>query len=168
VKILPALTALAKLEASSARLYEYYGEVLAGNPEASTLFLVMAQDEHSHLRVIEYQRRLLRGNLELLQDVDLDMETVERAIARIRGAIGPSTPPTLDEAIGFALRVETGALQSYYRTALAEVTPAMNAVLENLARNERAHLNRLMEFAKARTFGEPDPPPAPQPPTITR
>ena len=157
MKIHGALKALAQLELSIAKLYEYYCETLEDDPDAALLFSRMAREEHRHLQVVDYQRRLVRANPLLFNDIDLDLAEAERTTIEAQAMTVASHPPTLDEAIGAALRIETNAAESHYRSALASANEEIAAFLENLARGDREHLGRLMEFAKKRALSEVSP-----------
>jgi len=155
VKILPALQALSELETSIAKLYEHYRDSFAENPKAKMLFFRMAREEHGHVRIVAYQRRLVRANPRLFGNIDLDLTEVERTTAAVQVLAAQPSPPTVDEAVGAALRIETSAAESHYRSALASSDEEIAVFLENLARGDKEHLARLMAFAQEQCLEEP-------------
>jgi rubrerythrin len=154
VKILPALQTLSELESSIAKLYEYYRDILAENPKARLLFFRMAREEHNHVRIVAYQRRLVRANFRLFGDIDLDLTEVERTTIEVQALTAQPFPPSVDEAVGAALRIETNAAESHYRNALASSDEEIAAFLDNLARGDKEHLARLTAFAQEQGLEE--------------
>ena len=142
------LKPLEELEESLGGLYEWFGRLFAEDEEAASLFRRMARDERSHATLIRYERRLLRQN-KIEVPTPLERSQIGEALERIR-AFSQEVPPTLDQAIRFALEIENHDAENHYRFTKGLLPPSLTQLLGRLGREDERHYKGLLAFAGRR------------------
>lgn len=146
---------LIELEKSLNSLYSSWAEVFASDAEAAFVFFKMSREESGHASLIEYQRRVVQQNQTLSTEVDLDLTLLNTTIEGIRQLRNQATPPTLNEAIDIALKLEHSAAETHYKNAIKQANPDLGRLLNALGGDDTAHVKRLTEFAKKRGVAVP-------------
>lgn len=146
---------LAEFEGKVAELYEWYSELFKADAEAAFVFFQLAAEEHAHVKIIEYQRRMVRNSPKEFADVTLDLKPVEEALATIATLRSAPRPPLLEDALRAALTLETSAAEYHYKTAMKQANAGAARLLDALGTADRTHLGKLVEFAKKRGVENP-------------
>ncbi len=146
---------LVEFEGKIAALYEWYSELFKDDAEAAFVFFQLAAEEHAHVKIIEYQRHLVRNSPKEFADVSLDLKPVEEALVTIATLQNPHRPPSLEEALRAALTLETSAAEYHYKTAMKQANAGAARLLDALGTADRNHLGKLIEFAEKRGVEQP-------------
>jgi hypothetical protein len=150
--IMQVLRPLEQLERRLAELYQWFADLFESDSEAAFTFHRMFLEERAHVHLIEYQRRLARGNPGAFGEVEVDIAGVERAIASIDAFRDNGGPPTLDRAVRLALELESGAAITHLRAAIRQSSPEMARLLDSLGKGDRRHQRALRQLAERRGF----------------
>ncbi|MGC8722715.1 MAG: hypothetical protein ACP5VF_02420 [Acidobacteriota bacterium] len=142
------LKPLEELEESLGDLYEGFSRLFEEDEEAASLFYRMARDERSHAILIRYERRLLRQN-KIEVPTPLEQSHIREALARIR-AFSREAPPTLEEAIRFALEIENHDSENHTRFSKGVLPASLTRLLGRLGREDLRHYRNLLDFAGRR------------------
>ncbi len=148
--VLLVLRPLHELERSLGELYQWFSEAFAGDGEAAFVFHRLFLEEQSHVRLIEYQRRLARSNPTAFGNVEVNLEEIQRAIARIGAIRNGGNPPELKEAVRLALEFETGAAEVHIRSAIKQANADVSRLLDSLGTSDKQHVSSLRAFAEKR------------------
>jgi len=82
------------------------------------------------MRLIQYQRRLVRANAEAFANIEANLEEVRRTSAAVDQIRSSGTTPRLDEAITAALLIEDRAASYHLRTAIKQANPDVTRLLQ--------------------------------------
>jgi hypothetical protein len=151
---------LMEFERAMADLYARWAGVFDDDREAAFVWVKMANEEKGHASLIDYQRRVFQKNPKLAGEVDVDLGAIASGMAHVRSLYDASVPPTLAEAVALAYGIETSAAESHFRNAIRQANPELERLLGCLGGEDKAHLERLKEFAARRGIALP--PPAPR------
>lgn len=155
-----ALRKLGDLERSLADLYGWYAEAFASDPELAFVFFKMASEEKGHASLVEYQKRIVRGNAALSVDVEIDDAGIEAALSKVKELRSAATRPTVGDALRETILLEKSAAESHSRNALRQANPEIARLLDALGSEDKLHLARVEELARRRGIGI-EPPPSP-------
>ena len=144
-----ALCQAARLEEDG---YKFYTEAAkrTADPRGREMFLSLADDERSHLRIVEDQYEAVINEKEWIsfaealecKPIDLDRPLFPPEGHDFDKAIDPKASDL--DALLFALQIENESYE-LYRKAVAEVAdPAGQAMYELLATEARTHFDILM------------------------
>ena len=147
-----AFRPLSELEKSMAELYYRWSELFDADREAAFLWVKMGNEERAHALLVDYQRRVIQRNPALSGDVDIEMKSIDEALAEVAAHRKAIQPPSLANAVAIAYRLETSAAESHYRNATKSLNPELQRLLSNLGSEDRGHLDRLKSFAASRGF----------------
>ncbi len=142
------LKPLEELEESLGDLYEWFSRLFEEDEEAASLFYRMAREERSHATLIRYERRLLRQS-KLEVPTPMEQSHIREALDRIR-ALSQEVPPTLEEAIRFALEIENHDAENHYRFTHGTLPASLTRLLGRLGREDLRHYRSLLDFADRR------------------
>lgn len=148
IQIDPVLRAIRDLEQAVADLYGWYAEIFDDNTEARDFFRHMQRQEIKHRDLVEFERRLVRGNSSFFQEVQIDEKEIRDVITSIDKHISEGVFNIID-ALEFALSVEKSAVESFYKTALVQSNPGVESLMKNLSVADDGHVNRLMSFVSS-------------------
>lgn len=152
------LRKLGDLERSLAELYGWYAEAFVSDPEIAFVFFKMASEEKGHASLVEYQKRIVRGNAALSVDVEIDDAGIEAALSRVRELRAAATRPTVEEAVRETLLLERTAAESHCRNALRQANPEIARLLDALGGEDKLHVERVEALARKRGIGIAPPP----------
>ena len=71
-------------------------------------------------------------------------------MARAKSLRRAAVPPSVEEALAEALRIEQSAAESHCRNALKLVSPGVARLLDALGGEDRLHVARLVDLAARR------------------
>ncbi len=145
---------LEDLENRMADLYEWFSRQFSEDKEAATLFYTMSLEEISHRDLVRYQRRLVSKNPKNFQDVDVGVDAIREAAARIENIIHSPSGCSLKEAVMISIDAESDATEYHYRSAMRQANPEVSKLVDNLCSADRLHFARLSDFARSRGFLE--------------
>jgi len=148
--ILQVLRPLEQLERKLADLYEWFSDLFEADREAAFVFQRMHLEENSHVRLIEYQRRLARGNPGVFGDVNVNLTGLQQAITRIEAIRNDASAPTLEEAVRAGLDLESDAAEYHYTNAIQQASPDMARLFDSLGASDEQHVKCLRELATRR------------------
>jgi rubrerythrin len=155
------LTPILELENRMSDLYTWYSEVFSEDAEVASLFYRMARDEKSHAALVQYERRILRQQKGGAIDVGLTLKELQETACELGVLLTMKTPPSLQEALGTAYRLETSAAENHLRDATVDILPGLGKLLANLGQEDRKHVEGLKTLAAKRGVslggGEPIP-----------
>ncbi len=148
--ILQVLRPLEQLERKLAELYQWFSDLFEADAEAAFVFHRMYLEENTHVRLIEYQRRLARGNPNAFGDVEVSLEGVRRELARIDALRASGKAPSLEEAVRAALEFESDAAEYHYKNAIRLASPDMSRLFDSLGASDKQHVKSLRDLATRR------------------
>ncbi len=134
---------------ASADLYFCWAEAFQADREAAAIWGKMATEETGHANLIAYQRRILKKTGSLTGDVGPAMDELTMLLDIVRRAI-ESPDHSLDEAVRLAVWMEVSAAGSELQGAITQSSPEVQKLLERLGSDDRAHVQRLKDFAVRR------------------
>ncbi len=149
MQILKMLTRLEKLETDMARLYEWFSHVFREDEAAAAFFYGVSVEEEVHANIVRYQRRLVSQNIKNFTGADFDLSPIEKTLFDI-AAIRAETPPSLEEALTYAVELEHGIAEEHYRTILKKGNPEIEGLLKSLGAFDLRHLHCFQEFIEKR------------------
>jgi len=114
------------------------------------MFIHLAAEEHAHVTIVEYLRRLARTNPKDFSDVVLDLKPVRDALATIATFRNAPQPTSLEEALGAALTLETIEAEYHLKASVEQANAHVARVLDALGTADRIHLGKLVGFARKR------------------
>ncbi len=150
MEIITALEALRKLELKIRDLYAHYHKLFDMDKEASGFFFELSLEEKSHADLIDYQLRTIKKNKLIFDDVEFDMESLNRLIAGIESKLSSKTPISLYDAVNFALELENDVLEYHYRTLIAKSNPEVGELIKKLGASDKEHFDKLKLLAQKR------------------
>jgi len=94
-----------EIELLCKELYDYFGQLYAGNDEVVCLWKKTADEEQNHAEQFSLAIRLKKS---LSCQVTVDSKQVDSIILQMKAVIGKVklTPPDLQDALGYAIRLE--------------------------------------------------------------
>jgi rubrerythrin len=106
-----------KIEEVCAEVYRYFSQLYADNTQAAALWDKTAKEEDNHAEQFRLACHLLGTGI---QSLKTDMDKVSNLLAKIQSIyeVIQTSPPTLDEAFRFAIKMEH-ALAKYHMNAIA-------------------------------------------------
>ncbi|MHB8882231.1 MAG: DnaJ domain-containing protein [Thermodesulfovibrionales bacterium] len=150
MQILKMLTQLEKLETDMARLYEWFSHVFREDEAAAAFFYGVSVEEEVHANIVRYQRRLVSQNIKNFSEVDFDLTPIEKTLSDIAAIRKTETPPSLEEALRYAIELEHGIAEEHYRTILKKANPEVEGLLKSLGAFDLRHLHCFQEFIEKR------------------
>lgn len=150
MNILDAFNDIERLELGLSELYLHFKESFLDDTEAAGMFEKLSDDEKSHYDLIQYQRRVVRQEQEIFNDVDIDIEGIRAVTSKVEGTMKRKPPPSLGEAIKIAIDIESTAGEAHYRTAMEQSNRDFSDFLKHLGTSDKEHSSALKEFAKSR------------------
>lgn len=148
--VLQVLRPMEQLERRLGDLYQWFSDIFEADREASFVFQRMHLEEDSHVRLIEYQRRLARGNPGLFADVDVDLTALQQTVTRIAALRSGASAPTVEEAVRMALEFESTAAEYHYTNAVHQASPEMARLFDSLGASDTQHVECLRQLATRR------------------
>ena len=142
---------LAAFARASADLYLSWAEAFGDDREAAALWGKMATEETGHANLVAYQRRVLKKSARLTGDVEAAMEEITMPIGIVGRALERPSH-SLDEAVRLAVWMEGSASGSELQGALVRSNPEVQRLLGHLGADDRAHVQRLKDFAVRRAI----------------
>jgi rubrerythrin len=149
MNILNALDAIEKLEQKLAELYAFFQELFIADKIVSGVLFKMALEEKGHADLVQYQRRTVRKDPGLFNEVTIDVEEINRIISDADAIIKAVPAPSIDEALKAALQFEQSAAEYHYKTAMEQANPELAGLLKNLAGVDNGHLESLKNLAES-------------------
>lgn len=146
--ILNILDEIAKLELKLMELYNFFCDIFKKDEDAYSVFFKLSLDEKSHAELVQYQKRVVRKNLNDFSEVSINIDEIRNIITKSDKIIKSPTPPTLEEAIKLALRFEKSAAEYHYKSAMEQSNPEFASFLNNLASVDNDHFEILKKFAE--------------------
>lgn len=145
--ILKVLGHLERLEISAKFLYENYSKLFSKNKEVSGLFYLLNLNKQSRTEIVRYQKRMVMKAPDDFQEVEVDMDAIEKDILRIKTALALGDKTTLEDAIKLAVKLETDVTGSYYRTVMEQSNPQVARLLKSFDTESKEQLNNITFFA---------------------
>jgi rubrerythrin len=147
VDIINALEILKKLELKVRDLYEYYHNIFKVDKEASACFFELSLEEKSHVDLIDYQLRTVKKNRKMFCDVEFDMQPLSQLIAEIESKASSKESVSLEDALKFAIRLESDALEFHYKRLIVKSNPAVEELMNRLGTSDKEHSDKLRNIA---------------------
>lgn len=143
--LMSILDDLLRLEVAMGDLYRWLTGVLAtDHPQAAAVFFRLCIQEEGHANLVRYHRRLARtvtGSTDDEEGISADLREAVAAVDRFRA---DHDPPTLHEAIEFAVALEESAAERIHaRLVSARVGGSLVASLLDEDRRHRDQLRQL-------------------------
>jgi rubrerythrin len=152
MEIIAVFNDIEKLELKLLELYQYFGNLFSDDPAAADLFTELGNEEKSHSDLIQYQRKIVRKNPKLFENVDVNIKEVRDIISNVDSIINRIQLPELNEAIKIAIDFESNAAEAHYRSAMQQANQEVSDLLKHLGVLDKEHFSKLREFAKSRGF----------------
>ncbi len=145
------LERLQALETLLEETYDWLAGVFADDAEAAELFARMSREERSHAKLVGHEIHLLSSD-EDARIVDVVDEELDEIFDQLHGLRDAEGTPRLDEAVATALLVESSAYERSGGAVVRSTKPAINDLIQKLARANEEHEGRLRDFAEERGF----------------
>ena len=118
-----ALRSLEQFEVLMHEIYNGLCEAFSEDAEASSLFSKLAFEESSHLREVQFLRRLTRQNAAHFAEVELDLDALQREVTQLENVRRAAPQLSLHEAVVIAIEFEGGVAEVHSREAIAKANP---------------------------------------------
>lgn len=152
MNILDAFNDIENLEMVLSGMYQYFSREFSDDPAASAVFMALCEEEKSHAALVQYQRRIIRQNQKLFQDVDINIQEIREVISTIKSILDSTPRPSLEDAIKLSLRIEASTAEAHYRTVMKQSNKEFSDFLNQLGVSDKEHIGKLKAFAKNRGF----------------
>ena len=152
MQMLVLLTTLADIEMEMLRLYAWLAEVFQADSEAAGLFYRLSLQERSHHNLVRFAKRLVHsspGEFAQVPVNERELRQLPTTIADFRGG----EPPSLEDALRFAVEVERHAGENIHRRVIVKSNPKLAAMIASLATSDADHRRALEELARDRLGG---------------
>ena len=154
--ILGVLERLENLELAIENMYKSFNQKFFDDIQAAELFRKMGEDERGHLKIVQYQRRIVVGNRRLFDDVEMDLDEVVQVTNEAEKGADISNDLSLDDALKMSIEVEKSAAEHHYHTAMSKANPAFSEMVRSLGSADEEHMGRLEKFLGERYFNTKD------------
>ena len=157
--IIRVLRAWEEVEGKMAALYQQYGQWFQRDAEAGDLFNRISLQETAHRNVISFEIKMVSQNRGSFGEVDVELEPIAQFAATVNRAQTPPRPPSLEEAVRLALKLEQQAAAEHFCALLTRQSnagvEALVKSMHNMRAANHAHLAELKSFAARRGFLPP-------------
>lgn len=151
MQICTVLEKLERLELAMADTYESLARQFEDDEEAAGFFTRMSRDEITHRNLIRYERTIVRSDPDTFEgDVGVDIEAVDRAIAHVFRFRTSEKPPTMVQALVFAMQMEADYAENLHRSVFIDKAPNLASLIRNLAKADAKHHEELERFLERR------------------
>ncbi|OYV95931.1 MAG: hypothetical protein B7Z68_06375 [Acidobacteria bacterium 21-70-11] len=151
-EIQSVLRPLEQFERLMHEIYNELADAFVEDAEAAGLFSRLAFEEDSHLRQVQFLRRLVRQNTAHFGNVEIDLDVLMREVEELERALEAARRFSLHEALVIAIQFEGGVAELHARQAIAKANPDVARTLGNLHAGDERHRNALIELASRRGF----------------
>ena len=148
------LKLLQGLETKLGQLYAKFSKDFAGQESVSRFFYRLSREEEQHANLVKYQQKLVSGQRErekqvavYTSELDIDTEEIETMLNSVDYYLETAQSMPLQKALKVTVIFESSAAENHYKTATADVFPELTELLLKLADEDKAHKQRVMEFA---------------------
>jgi rubrerythrin len=145
IRIIDIFDRLAEVEQLAAELYKYYAMHFVDNPGARELFETMSREEEGHRDQVLRQQTTLSRTFSAGDYVEVDLSGVDQVANAMLLQMRKSAP-SLKDAVGFAIWMESSGMESAYRMAAAKYTPEISSLASEISAHETRHLQQLKTF----------------------
>ncbi len=152
MNILDAFVDIERLELKMLDLYQHFRGLFSDDGEAVEVFIKLRDEEKAHYDLVQYQRRMVSQNMKLFKDIAIDIEEVKTLTSDVDSIIKRIPPPSLSEAVRFAIDIESSATEVHYRTAMAQSNREVSDFLTHLGTADNGHFALLDGFVRSRGF----------------
>ncbi|HUO77270.1 MAG TPA: DnaJ domain-containing protein [Thermodesulfovibrionales bacterium] len=149
--IMRVLDLLERLEAKISELYEWFSRIYAQDAEAASLFYRISIDETAHANLVKYEKRLVAQNTKIFGEISLDPGVINATLEMVTSVLSAASP-SLEQAVKVSLDIEHSAAEAHYRAAIAQASPDISRLLENLEGFDTRHIEVFEEFAANRGY----------------
>lgn len=149
-QILTVLSAIGKVETRVGELYGWLSDVFADDVEASGFFFRMCMQEKSHASLVSFCMKMVRRSPSDFHTVDVDIDKATELIEAVDTFREDHSRPGLEEALLFAMEVESHGAESIHRSAIIQSNPEVAGVINSLAKADSEHYEKLKAFAAER------------------
>lgn len=150
MNILAVLKMLAKLELEMSQAYGWCANRFAAEEQVRELFKTLSGEELSHYDIVKYQERVVQASPKDFGDVEVDLTAINKLLAAI--TTFRATEPTIQEAIHFALDMETSVAEYYALKVMDQSNKNLAEMVKALANDDEGHRRRLVSFAETYQF----------------
>ena len=150
MNVLRVLRTLEEVELRMARLYRWMSESFADDEEAPGFFFKMSIQERSHANLLRYGRKLATNNPDEFADTDVDLQPVDDLLEEIDRFCNGSSMPSVEDALRFAVQLESHPLENIHRAVLVTANPDVANMINSLANADEEHIKVLESFASSR------------------
>ena len=145
--ILKVLGHLERLESSAKFLYENYSKLFSEDREVSGLFYSLSLNKQSRAELVRYQKRIVMKSPDDFQEVEVDMDAIEKDMLRVKAASAHGDKTTLEDAVKLTVRLETDVAGGYYRSVMEQSNPQVGRLLRSLDTESNEQLRNITFFA---------------------
>lgn len=143
------LNVLEALETGLMNVYKWFSEQFKeSDPEMSRFFLKMSHEESNHKNLVNYQKNLVRKNPVMFENVKINLNEIEMMIRLTDNILIEKPILTKKSALDFALNMESYAAEGLYKKVIVESCPSLADLMNNLTKEDEAHVERLKNFYK--------------------
>jgi rubrerythrin len=136
---------LSRLEQLVGDLYQWYAEIFSDLDAVRDLFSSMHRQELQHKNIIEMELRLIANCDIELRDVAVDVAQIGKLAERIEEQIGQGVFEVKD-ALDFAIDVERSAVETHFKSVVAESNPQIAKLMKALSAEDTIHVQKLVAF----------------------
>lgn len=132
------------IELEVAALYEAYARIFGGRQEVAYFWRLYAEAERYHAATIRIHQASFQETV-TEEDTDVDVSDAVRFLDELRvlRTQAEKSPPTIQEALGVARRVEEHSAELNGRTQFFRRHPGLAELFKRMAEEDRAHRDVL-------------------------
>ncbi len=140
---------LMELEYQMHRMYMWFSDMFQEDPKAFSLFRLMAREELQHRESVQNQFYMVVDRSNEYQEIQADIDGMTYLTNILKKQVDRRNSMTLQEALTTALQFEKSAAESHYRYIIARSNPILKEMIQELAKADQQHVQRLEQFAKS-------------------
>lgn len=142
------LARLLDYERRVGNLYRALGNHASFPVDLRSFWHRMAEDERHHVAVLERSRHLINLQQAAPQAADSVFHEIDQQVAAAEAAVS-HTDLSVDEALRYAMRLESSELNRLDGSWFHTFPPSLSAMLTLLTPEDNVHLQRLVEAVHA-------------------
>jgi rubrerythrin len=131
-----------KIEETCADLYRYFSNIYADSPQISSLWEKTAKEEDSHAEHFRLAYRLQGSGIQSLK-TDINKATATLTMIQSIYETVQKSPPTLKEALQFAINLELTISEYHMNTLAAFEDKNLERLFSSMMKNDKDHVLML-------------------------
>jgi hypothetical protein len=150
VDVWTALKYLEELETKLADIYELMSKTFSEDKEADQLFTRLKRMERVHVKMIDFQIRLVTAERNSFDNVKMDIYGIKKSLTMAESLLRSLKDMTLDEAIENLLVVNEYACDRCFRDTIVLANPSLEKMMTKMNVSDQGLTDSIKAFAENR------------------